>query len=107
MRQSTAFWTALILLLSACGNPPPPANAETTASAAEHIGLADGDGDGRLTLDEFRAFVALEAEDDIGRSRMIERFGRHAQAFERLDADADQTVTLEEIVAARAEANAD
>lgn len=72
---------------------------------AENFMEADADADGALTLSEFTALIDLNAEDNLGRARVVQRMGRQETAFERIDADGDGLVTPEEIseLAARAQ----
>lgn len=60
---------------------------------------ADANSDGALTFDEFTRFVDLNAEDNLGRARMIQRAGRYKMAFGRLDANQDGLATAEEMAA--------
>lgn len=71
--------------------------------SVEHFPMADAKADDALSPDEFRDFVELEAEDDIGRSRTIKRFNGYGRAFDALDTDADGAVTRDEIGAAQVE----
>lgn len=64
---------------------------------AENFMEADVDADGALTLSEFTALIDLNAADNIGRARIVQRMGRQETAFGRLDADGDGLVTPEEI----------
>lgn len=75
--------------------------------AAENFMQADADADGRLTLPEFEQLIALNAEDDLGRARLLRRFGREEMAFRRIDGNADGAVTPEEMreTAEQAQAN--
>lgn len=78
-------------------------NAVKEQAAANFV-QADANNDGALNFDEFTTMVNLNAKYNIGRSRMIQRFGKYGVAFGRLDANADGLVTAEEIsaIAARA-----
>ena len=61
--------------------------------SVEHFSIVDTDANDALSPDEFRNFVALEAEDGIGASRMIKRLRAYGRAFKRLDTDEDGAVT--------------
>ena len=90
--------------LTACSSSSGSSDApEMFAESVEHFALADANSDGGLDLSEFRDFVELEAEDDIGRSRRIKRFNAYERAFNTLDADADGAVTPDEIGASQAQ----
>ena len=81
-------------------NTLPPALADVenmNPHSAEHFPMADADEDGMLNLEEFKNFVRLEAEDGVGKSKNIKRFGVYGRAFNTLDANADEMVTREEI----------
>lgn len=65
----------------------------------ENFLQADANADGALTLDEFKALIDLNAEDNVGRAAFIRRTGKQSMAFGRLDADANGLVTTDEISA--------
>ena len=67
--------------------------------AAANFAEADANADGALTIDEFTRFIDLNAEDKLGNASRIQRTGRYATAFDRLDADKDGLVTREDIAA--------
>lgn len=67
--------------------------------ARAHFEQADVNKDGQLDLAEFTTFINLNAEKGLGQAPMIRRFGRHATAFGRLDANKDGLVSREEIAA--------
>ncbi|MEO0680983.1 MAG: hypothetical protein AAF192_11280 [Pseudomonadota bacterium] len=75
------------------------AQTDERETAVENFRQADADGDGALTLSEFTNLIDLNAEDELGRARLIKRSGRYRMAFGRLDADGDARVTPEEIAA--------
>ena len=68
-------------------------------NSAEHFPMADSDENNALSLAEFEAFVELEAEDSVGKSKRIKQFGAYERAFGVLDANKDGSVTLAEIEA--------
>ncbi|MEL6792293.1 MAG: hypothetical protein AAFP78_02485, partial [Pseudomonadota bacterium] len=65
---------------------------EQREAAQENFLEADANADGALTIDEFTRMIDLNAEDGIGRSRMIQRTGRYAVAFGRIDANGDEII---------------
>lgn len=89
----------------ACSNATAFEDDPDNSIAAEHLQLADQNSDGALNKEEFKEFVALEAEDDIGMSRRLKRFGAYDRAFNVLDADGSGGVTLGEIATARKQRN--
>lgn len=72
---------------------------EQRAAAQENFLEADANADGALTIDEFTRLIDLNAEDGIGRSRMIQRTGRYAVAFSRIDANGDEIIGADELAA--------
>ncbi len=76
------------------------AAAQTSRDAvAANFAEADANADGALTIDEFTRFIDLNAEDRLGNASRIQRTGRYATAFERLDSDKNGLVTREDIAA--------
>ena len=67
----------------------------------EHFPMADQNSDGKLSLEEFKIFVNLEAEDDIGKSRNLKRFKMYKTGYSQMDGNKDGALTLEEIAAFR------
>ncbi|MEL7466765.1 MAG: hypothetical protein AAFN79_22010 [Pseudomonadota bacterium] len=72
---------------------------EQREAAQENFLEADANADGALTIDEFTRMIDLNAEDGIGRSRMIQRTGRYAVAFGRIDANGDEIIDADELAA--------
>ena len=101
MRDKLILSTIIICHLSMSLPASGEDNQDNTISA-EHLQLADANADGSLTKEEFKRFVELEAEDDIGMSKRIIRFSAYNRAFGRLDADGNGAVTLQEIIDFRA-----
>ena len=75
--------------------------ADDQAMARENFQQADADNDRKLTLAEFRKFIDANADDGLGRSGMVRRFGAYETAFKRVDKNADGVVTARELAAAR------
>ncbi|MEL7013688.1 MAG: hypothetical protein AAFO72_10465, partial [Pseudomonadota bacterium] len=75
---------------------PMQAGAQNKELAAENYRQADTDGDGRLIFAEFTDFIDLNAADGLGNAARVKSRGLHARAFERVDANGDGVVTLEE-----------
>ena len=74
------------------------ANETRREQVAANFREADADGDGALTRDEFTQLIDLNAQQDIGRARLIVRFDRYDLAFGRADANSDGGVTAEELL---------
>ena len=75
-----------------------PASAQDERSQARaNFQSADVNQDQQLDFDEFKTFVNLNADHNLGRASMIRRFGMHARAFGKLDANGDGIVTPQEI----------
>ena len=68
----------------------------------EHFPMADQNSDEKLSLEEFKIFVNLEAEDDIGKSRNLKRFKMYKTGYSQMDGNKDGALTLEEIAAFKA-----
>ncbi len=76
-------------------------DADDQAKARENFQQADADDDGKLKPAEFRKFIDANADDGLGRSGMVRRFGAYETAFKRVDKNADGFVTARELAAAR------
>ena len=68
-------------------------------AAAANFAEADANGDGALTIDEFTRFIDLNAADQLGNARRIQRAGMYNTAFGRLDVNKDGLVSRQEIAA--------
>lgn len=89
------FLSILLLLLMTAR-----ASADATQmlpETAEHFTLADANSDDGLDAEEFKAFVELEAEDDIGASRRIQSMQIYDRAFRRMDRNEDGMLSRDEI----------
>lgn len=69
------------------------------AQAQAHFQVADEDKNGHLDGAEFKTFINLNADHNIGRAASIRRFGMYTKAFKEADANGDGVVTKEEIAA--------
>ena len=99
---------ALIILVTTAILMAPSVLAEDSEQQMKreaNFKAAVADGDGALTSAEFQAFIALNAEDNLGRAALIKRFGAYNRAFNRLDTDNSGTVTWSDVMDALAEAN--
>ena len=93
---TTVALVALSLSASAHANPQ---RAQAQAQAQADFQAADVDKNGRLTFAEFKTFINLNAEHNLGRAASIRRFGLYTKVFQKADADGDGVVTKEEIAA--------
>jgi Ca2+-binding EF-hand superfamily protein len=62
---------------------------------------ANVSGSGKLTADEFKTFIDLNADAKIGKAAKIKSFGAYSKAFAAVDADKDGTITWEEYTQAQ------
>jgi Ca2+-binding EF-hand superfamily protein len=83
---------ALTLSVSAHADPQ-------RAQAQAHFKAADADSNGQLSEAEFKTFIDLNADRNLGRASSIRRFGVYTQAFRKADANGDGVVSKEEIAA--------
>lgn len=78
-----------------------PVAAQTASTpeemAAANFRLADVDGNGGLSSDEFVAFINLNAAQNIGQASRIKNAGAYDRAFARLDQNGDGLVTPDEL----------
>ena len=75
------------------------AQDEKQSAAAENFQQADANEDGKLDKKEFRTFIDLNAEDNLGRASMVKSYGMYDRAFARVDANKDGFVARDEIKA--------
>ncbi|MEM6500146.1 MAG: hypothetical protein AAF709_26005 [Pseudomonadota bacterium] len=77
-----------------------PANAQDDRKQAQaNFQLADANQDRQLDFDEFKTFINLNADHNLGRAGMIRRFGMHSRAFGTLDTDNNGAITPHELTA--------
>jgi hypothetical protein len=69
------------------------------AQAQVNFHAADVDKNQQLNLDEFKTFINLNADQNIGQASRIRRFEMYAKAFKKVDANGDGVVTKGEIAA--------
>ena len=58
---------------------------------------ADVDNNDQLNLAEFKIFINLNADQNLGQAISVRRFGIYTKAFKKLDADGDGILTKHEI----------
>lgn len=74
-------------------------SADLRALVAENFAQADANGDMILNATEFRTFIDLCAEDEIGRTAQVSRRGAYDRALSRLDANGDGSIDSNELAA--------
>jgi len=62
---------------------------------------ANASGTGKMTADEFKIFIDLNADAKIGKAAKIKSYGAYSKAFATVDTDKDGTITWEEYVHAQ------
>ena len=60
---------------------------------------ADVDRNDQLNLAEFKIFINLNADQNLGQAVTVRRFGIYTKAFKKVDANGDGIVTKHEIAA--------
>lgn len=94
---------ALSLAATICAATTAAAN-DQRAAMVENFTEADANGDTALTMEEFTRLIDLNAADNLGRARLVQRTGRYSTAFGRLDANKDGIIDSDEIAAMAAQA---
>ena len=85
-------------LLPIMSTAPAKADAQR-AQAQANFQAADVNQDQVLDASEFKTFINLNADHNLGRASMIRRFGLYGRAFGTVDANADGVVSKQEIAA--------
>lgn len=83
---------ALTLSASAHANPQ-------RAQFQANFHAADVDKNEQLNVAEFKTFINVNADHNLGRASSIRRLGMYTKAFKVADANGDGVVTKEEIAA--------
>ena len=78
---------------------PSLAVAQDRELAAENFQEADANGDRNLTYEEFVTFIDLNAADDLGNASMVSSRNMYQRAFNRMDANGDGLISVEELQA--------
>ncbi len=97
-KSKLAAVCALAALLPIMSTAPASADAQR-AQARANFQAADANQDQVLDSNEFKTFINLNADDNLGRAGMIRRFGMYSRAFSTVDANADGVVSKKEIAA--------
>ncbi|WP_020558547.1 hypothetical protein [Thiofilum flexile] len=74
-----------------------PVWASDNSAAVQNFQQADVNGDKALNQKEFRTFIDLNAEDNIGRANMVKSRKLYSMAFGRLDKNKDGKLTANEL----------
>jgi hypothetical protein len=80
----------------------PPYTAHDNARRAQvltNFHTADVDKNEQLNQAEFKTFINLNADHNLGQTSIVRRLGMYAKAFKKADANGDGVVTKEEIAA--------
>jgi Ca2+-binding EF-hand superfamily protein len=67
--------------------------------AQANFQAADVDKNEKLNSDEFKTFINLNADQNLGQASSVRRLRMYKQAFKKSDANGDGVVTKEEIAA--------
>jgi hypothetical protein len=87
----TAVALLAISLPAAANDNPKRAQAQINFQSA------DVDKNEQLNQAEFKTFINLNADHNLGQTSSIRRFGMYTKAFKKADANGDGVVTKEEI----------
>jgi Ca2+-binding EF-hand superfamily protein len=69
------------------------------AQAQTNFQAADVDKNEQLNQSEFKTFINLNADHNLGQASSVRRLGMYTKAFKKADANGDGVVTKEEIAA--------
>ncbi len=100
MKTNTRLLVAATLVAGFTAVGPAVADEAEKAQARENFVAADANADQKLDATEFKTFINLNADFDIGRAATVRRFGAYETAFSKVDANGDGFVTAEELAAA-------
>lgn len=92
------LFAAAAVILSLAMIAPSQADQQREQARANFM-QADVNQDRLLDFAEFKTFIDLNADHNIGRASMISRFGMHGRAFGTLDANRDGAVSPAELAA--------
>lgn len=89
---SVSLVALLTLSVSAHANPQ-------RAKLRANFEAADIDRNEQLNMAEFKTFINLNADHNLGQASSVRRLGMYTKAFKKADANGDGVVTKEEIAA--------
>lgn len=75
----------------------PPFDNAKRLQVQTNFKTADADRNDQLNLAEFKIFVNLNADQNLGQAINVRRFGIYTKAFKKLDANGDGILTKHEI----------
>lgn len=88
--------SALLVPALAITQSPPFDNAKRL-QVQTNFKTADVDRNDQLNLAEFKIFINLNADQNLGQAISVRRFGIYTKAFKKLDANGDGILTKHEI----------
>lgn len=107
------FWVSVLLVLTptititittnaAAGQADaitqsPPFDKAKRLQIHSNFKTADVDRNDQLNLAEFKIFINLNADQNLGQAVSVRRFGIYTKAFKKVDANGDGIVTKHEI----------
>jgi Ca2+-binding EF-hand superfamily protein len=100
-RVSRVLWAMSAALSVSAGVALAQLAPEQLQVAEANFKKADAAGTGKLTADEFKAFIDFNADAKIGKAAKIKSYGAYGKAFAAVDTDKDGTITWEEYVSAQ------
>lgn len=75
----------------------PPLDNAKRLQVQTNFKTADVDKNDQLNLAEFKIFINLNADQNLGQAISVRRFGIYTKAFKKLDANGDGILTKHEI----------
>lgn len=84
-------------LIVVCAQAAAQTGASAQDMAAANFRLADSNGDGVLSADEFVSFINLNAAQNIGQAKRVKSAGAYNRAFASVDKNGDGVVTPDEL----------
>lgn len=75
----------------------PPFDNSKRLQIQTNFKTADIDRNDQLNLTEFKIFINLNADQNLGQAISVRRFGIYTKAFKKVDANGDGIVTKHEI----------
>ncbi|CAM8667859.1 EF-hand domain containing protein [Comamonadaceae bacterium] len=102
MRNTSRIITPLVLTALTLLVPTPPAAANDDpkrAQAQTNFEAADVDKNEKLNQAEFRTFISLNADHNLGQAFSVRRLGVYTKAFKKADANGDGVLSKQEIAA--------
>ena len=92
-------WVVTTVALVALTLPAAANDNPKRAQAQTNFQAADVDKNEQLNQAEFKTFINLNADHNLGQASSVRRLGMYTKAFKKADANGDGVVTKEEIAA--------